>query len=43
MFILGYFVELVFGSCSECEESDVECRVLESGLVCEGCIEEPLI
>lgn len=40
--ILGYAVTFVIGRCSECKTEAVECRVLDSGLVCEPCIEEPL-
>lgn len=44
MFIIigGFEIEIVVGMCSECG-FEGECRSLEGGLVCECCIEEPLV
>lgn len=41
IFIGGFEIKVVFAVCSECG-FEGECRVLESSLVCETCIEEPL-
>lgn len=42
IYINGYAIKFVTGTCSECEEANVECRVQSYGLVCEPCIVEPL-